>query len=196
MNNYSNQNMYNTAEGASFSVSQDKSVKVIVKDYSSKKLICDEVRSNNGKIKRTYITQGKQTHLEARYNKAFGYWCTENGDILTYEEDKLNGDGKLGLWVEQTLKVKDVDKLNGYKRRIKRSYYYLDSLNPDYAGKKCFVHHIMAYCWVTGLGGHYIAGQTVVDHIDEDSTNNSASNLQYLTKEQNINKANLLRGAK
>lgn len=172
--NYSNQNIYNTGFGANLAVSQDKTVKVKVEDVS-KVVKFNWVKNNNGWIKEH---TGEGSGLVVRYNKAFNYWCTEDGRVLKY-------DGK-EWWLMHPWK-QGVSAINGYARENERYYYMLENNHPDFH-QKIFVHHIVVWCWIPNNNGYYRKGKTIVDHIDGDSLNNEGSNLQYLTKEENIAK--------
>lgn len=76
---------------------------------------------------------------------------------------------------------------NGIKKLVTagRGYLYT-SLNKDNKQRKIAVHLLVAAAFL----GHSTDGTTnlVVDHIDDDKTNNRLSNLQILTNRENISK--------
>lgn len=177
--NYSNQNIYNSDAGQAFAVSQDKTLKVEVKDVSPDTIKSHIVMNDNGWIKEAITQSG----VAVRYNKSFNIWCSEDGRLAVYK------DGEQGVGFYQLIPNKEgVSAFNNYQRKTEKYYQTTPSRHPHFNGKKVFVHHIVAWCWIRENRGYYIKGKTIIDHIDGNGLNNEASNLQYLTKEENIAK--------
>jgi|TARA_R110000737_G_scaffold157287_1_gene185796 hypothetical protein len=70
---------------------------------------------------------------------------------------------------------------NGKKRKPYLDIYQRLNLSINGVTTTFYVHRIVAEAY---LG----ASDLCVDHIDNDKTNNHVSNLQYLTRAENINK--------
>tara|TARA_R110000796_G_C14203258_1_gene392162 strand:- start:4 stop:444 length:441 start_codon:yes stop_codon:yes gene_type:complete len=70
---------------------------------------------------------------------------------------------------------------NGKKRKAYMATYPVLNLSINGVTTTHYIHRLVAEAY---LG----ASDLCVDHIDNDKTNNHVSNLQYLTRAENINK--------
>jgi hypothetical protein len=111
-----------------------------------------------------------------------GYWITEDGIIHRkrggfYTNNGLSPNGKpTQKWRPEKWQIcKPHPNHEGYLR-------YSPFINGKYIGK-C-VHQLVAECYLGPCPVGY-----EVDHIDNNKLNNHYTNLQYLTKADNIKKA-------
>ena len=77
--------------------------------------------------------------------------------------------------------LKQWDDINGYKRV---------GLTINGVYKQCSVHYLVAYVFLSYKGTGIIknGNSLVIDHIDNNKTNNNLSNLQIITHAENIRK--------
>ena len=109
------------------------------------------------------------------------YYVTEDGELYKkfggfYTNNGLSRVGK------PTKKWRPV-KFKKLKQHYNKGYKTY-SLFIDRKYKHKGVHQLVAYCFIGPCPKGY-----EVDHIDEVRDNNHYTNLQYLTKEENISKA-------
>ena len=103
-------------------------------------------------------------------------WVDKNGNV------KLHGAGAKRSGVDY-----GVDRWRKLKPTLRKNGYLVFNLQcPSVTDKGYFntsVHRMVAECYLGPCPEGY-----EVDHIDGDKKNNKLSNLQYLTKEENIKK--------
>ena len=85
-----------------------------------------------------------------------------------------------GLLVPQPMKTKGRGKVRSTGKR--RLYVTINEFENGNRKHKMLVHRLVAEAFVPNPEGY-----PQVDHIDEDSQNNCASNLRWVTQEQNLN---------
>jgi hypothetical protein len=120
------------------------------------------------------------------------YWVTDDGKIFKYHPPRVykNKNGSIQKQVIVKGKV-----YNGSERwyemkptlRRKTGYLAFNIQCPSLTSRGFFnvsVHQMVAECYLGSCPVGY-----EVDHIDGNKSNNHISNLQYLTKEENILKS-------
>ena len=167
-----NQNIYNTDTGKKMTADYAGQE---VKDYRSLKLETTMAKTVNGSV-----PEYNNGLFRLRYNKSYGYWVSESGQL--YYEDE----GKLVLLPVSAYEIFDPSMANGYQRKQAKYYYQVPSRNPDYKGKKVLVHHIVSWCWIEKGPYNKWSPSVVVNHIDGNGQNNHPSNLEYVTFQENI----------
>ena len=108
------------------------------------------------------------------------YWVSEDGEVFKYHPPRKHGVvNGVDYGVERWYKMKPTLRKNGY--------LVFNLQCPSLTDKGYFntsVHQIVTECYLGPCPAGY-----EVDHIDENKQNNHISNLQYLTKEENILKS-------
>lgn len=99
------------------------------------------------------------------------YQVSNLGKVMSLERTTLMKDGRKRIEKEKILKpIKD------------RHGYYKVSLYNSYGKKQIKLHSLVMDAFV----GKREKGM-VINHIDEDKSNNAKSNLEYVTQKENIN---------
>ena len=91
------------------------------------------------------------------------YLVSEYGDVYTIRT--------------QTIRVQATDK-KGYKKL---------TLSKDGITKNHFVHRLVAYAFIPE-----VSGKTLINHLDEDPTNNHFTNLAWCTPSENVRWGNCI----
>ena len=112
------------------------------------------------------------------------YYVTEDGKVFRhYPKREYVGYPlqKNGKTYKQVRKVDE--KWYPIKPLIMSHGYYRISISINNKVKSYYLHRLVAECYL----GECLVGYEV-DHIDGDKSNNHISNLQYLTKSENLAK--------
>lgn len=88
-----------------------------------------------------------------------GYGITENGQVWSYKSNK---------WISQ--------------RYDKYGYLRVTLINDDKKMKTELVHRLVALAYIPNPDG-----KETVNHRDENKENNCVSNLEWMTKQENLN---------
>jgi len=117
------------------------------------------------------------------------YWVTEDGEVLKYYPPRDYGVPYVyayykGVKTKYNSGEERWKKMNPTKR--KTGYLVFNLQCPSITNKgylNISVHQMVAECYLGPCPAGY-----EVDHIDGNKINNHISNLQYLTKEENLAK--------
>jgi hypothetical protein len=113
--------------------------------------------------------------------------------------------GYEGLYQASSLgRVKSLERKswNGFSLHLKKEIilkqskqkkYFITTLSKENKTKSFLTHQLIAMAFL----GHIPCGfKLVVDHIDNDTTNNNLDNIQLLTNRENVNKRQLNKTSK
>jgi len=116
------------------------------------------------------------------------YWVTDDGKVFKHHPPRVykNKSGSIQKQVIVKGKVYDGnERWYEMKPTLRRNGYLVFNLQcPSLTNRGFFnvsVHQMVAECYLGPCPVGF-----VVDHIDGNKSNNHISNLQYLTKEENI----------
>ena len=105
------------------------------------------------------------------------YWVTEDGKLYKFYPERLytwNGGKKIIPESWKELKLHPTDK-----SKIRPAYNFTFKNKTQIIS----ISRVVAECYLGPIPNNY-----EVDHIDNNPSNNHYNNLQYLTKEQNVQK--------
>ena len=116
------------------------------------------------------------------------YWVTDDGKIFKYHPPRVykHKNGSIQKQVINNSGVYDgSERWYKMKPTLRKNGYLVFNLQcPSLTSRGYFntsVHRMVAECYLGSCPNGF-----VVDHIDGNKLNNHISNLQYLTKEENI----------
>lgn len=118
------------------------------------------------------------------YLISLGYSCTEDGTVWK--------NGKPVPQIKQTRKHKVGKDLTYMIVMLydPQYYAYCKENNKKLSGQKCYLVSRVVYAWF-----HEVCpAEFDVDHVDDDPFNNSISNLQLLTRKDNLHKRKCFHG--
>lgn len=94
---------------------------------------------------------------------------------------EISNKGRVRSWKRGTVKILKLQEINRGKRK---KCYLRVTLQSGRRKKHRKIHRLVALAFLPR-----VAGKNTVDHIDGDTHNNSADNLEWTTNSENIKRA-------